>query len=76
MESVMRFLRTDIASNSRLRFVFDEAVVSFDLAANSTLEDVARTLGELESLRYGKPITIDVTLTALPAPFGSLHAVS
>ena len=69
----MQFMRADIAGNNRLRFVFDEAVVSFDLAANSTFEDVARTLGELEPRRYGKPIAIDVTLAARPGAFESQH---
>ena len=62
----MQSPRTDIVESSRLRFVFDEAVISLDLAAHATFEDVARTLGELEPQRYGNPIAIAVTLAALP----------
>ena len=48
--------------DSRLRVVFDDAVVSFGLAVNATFEDIARTMGELSNRRYGDPVAIDVTL--------------
>jgi hypothetical protein len=66
MEGVMQLLRTDVTESSRLRVVFDEAVVSLELAAQATFEDVARTLGELEPQRYGSPISIAVTLADRP----------
>ena len=42
-----------------LRFVFDDAVVSFSLAANATFEDIARTLEQLAPRHYGDPLAID-----------------
>jgi hypothetical protein len=48
--------------DNRLRFIFSDAVVAIRLAANATLEDIARTLGELPRQRYGDPLAIDVTL--------------
>ena len=58
----MQLNQVDHAGDSRLRFLFDDAVVSFSLAANATFEDVARTLDELAPQRYGNPVAIDVTL--------------
>lgn len=49
---------------NRLRFVFDDEVVSLDLSAHPTLGDVARAY---EALRLGAgdgPIGIDVRLAA------------
>jgi hypothetical protein len=54
----------DHAGESRLRFVFDHAVVSCGLAADATVEDIAWTLGELTPLYPGNPIAIYVTLPA------------
>jgi hypothetical protein len=71
----MQSLRADNAGNGRLRFLFDGAVVSFGLAANSTFEDVARTLGELEPQGYGNPVAIDVTMAAPSRSFGTLHSI-
>jgi hypothetical protein len=58
----MQPIQVDHTVDSRLRFVFDDKVVSFNLAANATFADVARTLGELANRRYGNPVAIDVTL--------------
>ena len=58
----MRPIQADQREDSRLRFVFDDGVVSFGLAADVTFGDIARTLGELSSRRYGRPVAIDVTL--------------
>jgi hypothetical protein len=62
----MYSLQVDHARDGRLRFVFDDAVVSFSLAANATFEDIARTFGELSNQRYGDPVAIDVTLAVPP----------
>ena len=44
-------------------------MVSFRLATDATFEDVARTLDELPSQRYGHPVAIDITLSPeLPDP--------
>ncbi len=58
----MQFIQSDHSNDSCLRFVFDDAVVSFDLAVDATFEDIARVLGELMSRHRGNPIAIDVTL--------------
>jgi hypothetical protein len=60
----MQSVRLYHAEDNRLRFVFDDAVVSFRLAANATFEDIARTLAELAPQHYGDPLAIDVTLAA------------
>jgi hypothetical protein len=61
----MRHVQIDHASDSRVRFVFSGVVVSVDLAADATFEDIAKALGALPE-RYRKPIAIAVTL-AIPA---------
>ena len=53
---------TSTAEDSRLRFVFADAVVSFRRAGEVTLGDIARTLGDLAGRRLGNPVAIDVTL--------------
>ena len=58
----MQPIQAGHTGGSRLRFVFDDGVVSFGLAADVTFGDIARTLGELSSRRYGSPVAIDVTL--------------
>src|SRR6187455_2719211 len=63
-ESVMYPMQADHAGDSRLRFVFDDEVASFDLPANATYEDIARTWSELAPQYHSKPVAIDVTLAA------------
>ena len=58
----MQPMQADHTGDSRLRFVFDDGVVSFGLAADVTFGEIARTLDELSSGRYGSPVAIDVTL--------------
>jgi hypothetical protein len=50
------------ARDSRLRFVFSDAVVSLNLAADATFEDVAWSLRDLKAARHGHPLAIDVVL--------------
>ncbi len=69
----MQFNNVAHAGDGRLRFVFDDAVVSFRLPANATLEDVARTWRELTPEHHGNPIAIDVTMAVLGPPSGLLH---
>jgi hypothetical protein len=61
----MHHTQIDHASDRQVGFVFGDAVVSLDLAAGATFEDIARTLGELKAARRGNPVAIDVTL-AMP----------
>lgn len=62
----MRTIHVHRASDSRLRFVFDDAVLSVSLAADATFADIAQALGEAEFRHGGNPLAIDVTL-ALPS---------
>jgi hypothetical protein len=62
----MQIMNTDSTESSRLRFVFGDAVVSFSLATDTTLEDVARALGELAPRCRGNPVAIDVRFAARP----------
>ena len=55
-------IRMDNAGANRLRFVFDDAVVSIRLAADATFADIAQTFGELAPRHHGSPLVIDVTL--------------
>jgi len=58
----MKSLQSDHASDSCLRFVFDNRVFSFDLPVDATFEDIARVLEKLAQRHHGHPIAIDVTL--------------
>jgi hypothetical protein len=60
-ESLMQSIQVDHAGASRLRFVFDDGVVSLSLAAHATFEDIARTLGKLAQQHHSDPLAIDVT---------------
>jgi hypothetical protein len=61
-ESLMQPSQVDHTGDSRLRFVFDGAVVSCGLATRATFEDIARTLDEVAPLHCGNPVSIDLTL--------------
>lgn len=60
--------RTRNFRDSRLRVVFDDAVVSLRLAPDATLVDVARALGALTPRHPGGPLSVDVRFAA---PAGS-----
>lgn len=57
---------------SRLRLVFSDRVVTRELLANATFEDVARTLGRISKRRYGSPLAIHVIVDSA-TPAGPLH---
>jgi hypothetical protein len=71
METHMQPNSLDHAGSRRLRFVFDDSVVSFSLAADATFEDVARKWGQLAARHPGNPLAIDVTLPVSPASLGA-----
>lgn len=50
------------AKSSRVRFVFDDMVLSVDRSAEVTFGEIARTLDELSRRRDGHPVAIAVTL--------------
>ena len=66
----------DGAGVKRLRFVFDDAVLSLGLAADATFADVAQALGGLSRSTGRGLIAIDVTVAqrGLGNPLISLRA--
>jgi hypothetical protein len=51
------------AEDSRLRLVFNDTVLTFNLAADATMGEIARITGEFaDGRRYGDPLAVDVTL--------------
>jgi hypothetical protein len=72
----MQSVQVDHTGDTRLRFVFDDGVVSFSLAAHATFEDIARTLGELAQQHYSNPLAIDVTFAVPSESFGSPYVLS
>jgi len=52
----------DVAGINRLRFVFDDTVLSLSLAADATFADVAEALSGLSRTARPGPIAIDVTM--------------
>jgi hypothetical protein len=69
-ESTMRTIRMNNAGDGRLRFVFEDAVLSFNLAASPTFEDIARSLRALAP-RHGELVAIDLTLAVSLATLAS-----
>ena len=61
-ECLMASMRANDTGENRLRFVFDDTVMSFAIAADATFADVARKWGDVEPRDRGNPIAIDVTL--------------
>lgn len=57
--------RTRHQDDTRLRFVFDNRVISLDLATDLTYWEVAETLHDLRK-RYGDPIAIDIVKGSRP----------
>jgi|KBSSwiStaDraftv2_1062776.scaffolds.fasta_scaffold657266_1 hypothetical protein len=50
------------SQDNLLRFVFDDKVLSLNVAADATLEDIARTFGKLSRQQHRKPVALDITL--------------
>jgi len=59
----MQTIQFDHPEGSRLRFVFDDAVVSFNLAENADFGEIARIMDELMKQDSGRPLGIDVTMS-------------
>ena len=55
-------MQIDYAGSNRLRFIFDDAVISFNLLGGATFGDIALMLGELAPRHGGRPLMIDVKL--------------
>jgi hypothetical protein len=64
MEKPLQLNQVKTGGDSRLRFVFDDAVISLRLASDATFEDIARTLEKVGAKHRHKPVAIDVRLAA------------
>jgi hypothetical protein len=62
----MRSFQSGHGAN-RMRVVFDDRVLSFTLADDTTYGDVAQALHRLSDRPYGKAVAVSVTL---PGPSG------
>jgi hypothetical protein len=60
----MQPMRNEHANDSRLRFVFDDGVVAFALAADATVGEVARLWDNVSRWHVGQAVGIDVTVAA------------
>jgi hypothetical protein len=66
----MQFVEADHARLLRLRVVFGDTVLTYSLAADASVGEIARRLEEPSSRRHGSPVAIDVTLYSCPTdPF-------
>ena len=61
---------------SRVRCVFDDAVISFALGDRPTLADIALMLSESTLSRHGKPLAIEIAWPGLQAPHRGLGGLS
>jgi len=62
----MYAISVDQPQDGRLRFLFDDAVVSVDLAPNATFADIALALDHVKQTHHGHPVAIDVMLAVSP----------
>ena len=58
----MHTVSESAAHDSRLRFVFSDTVVSFRVAADVTLGEIASRCGEVSDRLTSHPIAVDVTI--------------
>ncbi len=65
----MQTVQSTQSGNSRLRFVFDDTVMSFNLAAPPTLGEIARRYDNLSLRRHGNPRAINVAMSRCGGPF-------
>ncbi len=49
-------------TKNRLRFVFDDAVISLNLPASATFQDIAQAWSDVTAQHYSHLVGIDVTL--------------
>lgn len=72
----MRLVPVDHTGESRLRFFFDDAVVSFSVSRDVTFGDIAGLLDELPNPRFGNPRAIDITTIPQLLPSGGESLVA
>lgn len=58
----MQIVESGRPITSLVRFVFDDAVVSFSSSTAVTFEDIAETMGDLAGKHYGNPVATDLVL--------------
>ena len=56
----MGSLRVAHVDDSRVRFVFNEAVRFFSASADTTFAEIAEMLDQLANPRFGDPVAIEV----------------
>ncbi len=52
--------------DGRLRFMFDDTVVSVGLAPNATFGDIALALDHVKQTHHGHPVAVDVMFAVPP----------
>jgi hypothetical protein len=62
----MDTISADQPQDGRLRFLFDDTVVSVGLAPNATFGDIALALDHVKQTHHGHPVAIDVKLAVSP----------
>jgi hypothetical protein len=62
LENAMQTLNLGQESASRVRMMFKDRVLSFDLMSNATFGDVASTLNDLSLRHYPRAVEIKFTL--------------
>ena len=62
MEVIVPQLKSDKSGNGRLTFIFEDRVVSYEIAPNASCRDIAWALDEMRPRRSRALVMIDVTL--------------
>jgi len=62
----MHKISADQPQDGRLRFLFDDTVVSVGLAPNATFGDIALALDQVKQIHHGHPVAIDVMFAVSP----------
>ena len=72
----MPSMQAEHRDHCRLRFVYDDVVVFYDLAKDATFGEIAQKLRELLHERYSTPVAIDVTMWARRPDGGGVSATA
>lgn len=62
----MHRISADQPQDGRLRFLFEDTVVSVGLAPNATFGDIALALDQVKQAHHRHPVAIDVLFAVLP----------
>jgi hypothetical protein len=58
----MTYIKEQKRASSFVMAMFERGAVSFNLSSTATLADVAQRVADVENLRLGAPVAINVTL--------------